>query len=326
MKKRNTYLALLITLVVLLFISIYLSNKKGARHVELGAFFFEKVSDLPPVDNDSLVEMQLIDRYLNDSITPFSDSKTPLRFLKKIRKRNAENLIRNGNLDQAEEISSQYQSLLKRFMHLSDSLDLPMDISRKEFFKRWNSVAKNQKGKGRVWTFFFQRRLSLGRAFKMYKKQLELILSTERVIREQKEHLPELYCYMNSLQNLDGTDLPVYVISYPKVFSGRGRSVAGMALFATYKGLFTSASPNFVQSYPGLIQKKNALSIHLKKGVSGSILSHELGHLYYLYHNWDEYLHYRESRHRDYRKGGHGLTDPSGQAAEMAEKGIMPDR
>lgn len=333
MKKPKPYLALLLVLGILLLISIYISGKKGARHVDLGAFFFEKVSaPIPPeeklevpIEQDSLMEMDRVDRYLNDSITPFRMSDTPIRFLREVRKRNSQNLIRNGNLDQAEAVSSQYRSLLKRFIHLSDSLNLPMDISRKEFFKRWKSATRKEKGKAKVWSFFFQRRLSLGRAFKLYKKQLELIVSTERVIQEQKRHLPELYCYMNDLENLDGRDLPIYVISYAKVFSGRGRSVAGMALFATYKGLFTSASPNFVQSYPALVQKKNALSVHLRKGVSGAILSHELGHLYYLYHHWDEYLQYRETRHRDYRRGGHGLTDPSGQAAEMAERGIMPE-
>ncbi|MEL6255502.1 MAG: hypothetical protein AAFR87_26085 [Bacteroidota bacterium] len=325
MKKRKPYLALFIILGILLLISIYLSNKKGARHVDLGAFFFEKVSDIP-LEQDSLIEMQEIDQYLNDSISPYRVSETPLRFLQKIRMRNSANLIRNGNLDQAEEVSSQYQFLLKRFMHLSDSLDLPMDISRKEFFQKWKSVPKKQKGKGKVWSFFFQRRLKLGRAFKLYKSQLELILSTERVIQEQKKHLPELYCYMNSLKNMDSTDLPVYVISYPKVFSGTGRSVAGLALFATYQGLFTSASPDFLQSYPVLIGKKNALSVHLRKGVSGAILSHEFGHLYYLYHHWDEYLAYRESSPRYFRRGGHGLTDPSGQAAEKAERGIMPEK
>jgi len=325
MKKPKPYLALLIILGILLLLSIYLSNQEGARHVDLGAFFAEKESSFT-FDQDTLVEIQEIDRYLNDSITLYSDSEIPFRFLEKVRKRNAENLIRNGNLDQAEQVSQQYRFLLKRFMRMSDSLNLPMDISRKEFFKNWKSVSKKEGKKGRIWTFFFQRRLKLGRAFKLYKKQLELILATERVILEQKRHLPELYRFMNNLVNLDGNELPVYVISYSKVFSGRGRSVAGMALFATYKGLFTSASPNFVQSYPGLIQKKNALSVHLQKGVTGAILSHEFGHLYYLYHHWDEYLEYRESRPRDYRRGGHGLTDPSGQAADKAERGIMPER
>ena len=98
MKKRKSHIAVFVVLGILLLFSIYLSKKKAARQLDLGAFFFEKVSspkpdpDIPDfsLDQDSLMEMERVDRFIHDSISPFQLSKTPLRFLREVRKRNSE--------------------------------------------------------------------------------------------------------------------------------------------------------------------------------------------------------------------------------------------
>lgn len=334
MKKRDYFLLLGLVFSILVCVSVKLSERTKTKVWDIDWVFFKtkpdsvnkKPTEKIQFDKDSLIELQVIDKYLNDSKSPFSNTNIPLGFIKKVRDKNAKTLIRNGNLEQVEKVSSEYQLLLEDFMQVCDSLDLPMEISKKECFQRWKSTAQYPRGKGRVWSSFFQRRLTLRRAYKEFRKQVELIFSTERVIWEQKKHFPELYQHMNSLNNLDGTPLPIYIISYPKVIAGRGQQVAGLAMFGKYKGLLTSASPEQMESYPGLIGRKNALAVHLQKGVAGTVLSHEFGHLFYLYYHWYEYLNYIQSRPGDYRRGGHGITDPSGQAAEMAENGMLPKR
>jgi len=333
MKKRVYFLVWAMTLGMLAFVSLKLSERDKIPLLDVNLVFFNKESPSPKYeneriaiyeDNDTLIELRGIDKLLNDSNALFSSTKIPMEFIKKLKEKNSKTSIRNGNLHEAEKTSTEYHVLLKQFKHVCDSLDLPMDISRKACFKHWKSLAEPPQRKGEVWNFFFQRRLQLKKAFKVYKEQLELMISTERVIHEQKDHFPDLYERMNSLTNLDGTSLAVYIISYPKVFARSGQSVSGLTFFCIYQGLLTSLSPQLTAKYPELIGKKNSFTVHLKQGVEGKVLSHEFGHLYYLYHNWNDYLLFLRTRPVDYSFGGHGPNDPSGNAADLAEKGTLP--
>ncbi len=68
-----------------------------------------------------------------------------------------------------------------------------------------------------------------------------------------------------------------------------------------------------------------ALAVFVEVGSPGAILSHEYGHLYYLYHHWETYTEYMEKMGKHYQVGGHGKGDASGIAAELAEAGKMPN-
>lgn len=55
------------------------------------------------------------------------------------------------------------------------------------------------------------------------------------------------------------------------------------------------------------------------------MLSHEFGHILYLYHHWENYQKYIEDKGENYKFGGHSAGDPNGKAADLAENGKMPD-
>jgi len=154
---------------------------------------------------------------------------------------------------------------------------------------------------------------------------LELVLATEIVLAEQQKHLPRLFEEMQYLINMDGSPLDIYIFSYAKIQSYTTFELVGLTTIIQYKGYFTSCSPKFQANFPQLACRENAVAIHLKKGVKGDILSHEFGHLHYLYNNWTEYKKYISKKGDDYVIGGHGEFDPSGISARIAESGKMPE-
>lgn len=263
-------------------------------------------------------ELVAMKHCLSSSKSFLSASDNLNHFLDQVKKRNAQNQIKNGNLREARAALDQYDLLLKSFCQLQDSLGVTSTINRTAFYSKHKENGKLD------WKTYQKKRIKLKRNFKYCKKHLRLVLSTEMSIWEQKEHFPTLAEKMNKLYNLDGSLLPIYVFSYPKLFYNQREKVVGLAIIIKYKGFFTSLSPKLKKQFPKLHGKNKALAIHLESDAGGQILSHEFGHLFYLYNHWQEYQSYISSQKDGYKLGGHGLNDPSGKAATRAENGLMP--
>ncbi|MEM1119874.1 MAG: hypothetical protein AAGJ18_05460, partial [Bacteroidota bacterium] len=151
-------------------------------------------------------------------------------------------------------------------------------------------------------------------------------LSTEIAMILQEDHFPELTASMNQLVNLDSSPLNIMVYSNNKLSipEKQGNLIAGLSIISKCDNLFTSGSPAVRNAYPGLRGSNKGLTVHLRLFEDGVTLSHELGHLYYLYYKWEEYVAYIQRKGKDYEPGGHGPGDPSGIAAKMTEEGKMP--
>ena len=273
-------------------------------------------SNLPP-------NLVVARNYLEYADSPFQPLSDITAFLSGIRQKNLTGRIRNGNVPESIRQLETLKGSLGEFQRYAESLKLPPDISRKDFKVLF--PADGHTLKSRHWNYFKQQKRSVEKDFRNFRFLLELTYSTELAIWQQEVHLPELHQAICLFKNLDGSDLPVYVITCPRITIDPVNRIVGMAMFVQYNGLFTSVSPALERKYPQLPGRESALTVYLAMQAGGKVLSHEFGHLFYLYHHWNDYTAYILARGSGYEFGSHEEGDPSGKAALRAESGVMPD-
>lgn len=299
---------------------------EGKETVETTIITFKKLrggKKRIPIYQKKPAHLKAFEQYLSNTFSPFENVEIPIRFLDSVHQRNRLQLIKNGNYEETILAICQQDSLQQQFFHIIDSLGVALDISRKDFLK---SRAQHSHHLNKaLWQRLHRKKSELEEAFRQSMKFMKLLLATELTIFQQSTHLPELAAYMNDLQNRDGTDLPIYIFSYKRLFDGESERTKGLAICILSQGLITSESPIFNARYPALRSKAGALTVHLESGADGTVLSHEFGHLYYLYNHWREYQRYIQTQKGRYVIGGHGIGDPCGKAAILAENGIMPE-
>ncbi|NND07745.1 MAG: hypothetical protein HKN87_15315 [Saprospiraceae bacterium] len=242
------------------------------------------------------------------------------KFLSRIEDKNAKSMIRNGNFYHAMRAKENYISKLESFKNLCLDLQVSMNMRKRDF--RQTLVRRSPRNRQLILRKWSNKRSALRKAVRAFRKQLRSTLAAERAIRRQQNHFPELAERMNSLQNFDHSKLPIYIFFHYRVTISLEEKL-GLSIISYYKGLFTTDSPAANHLYPDLPGMEKALTVHLTSFPSGKILSHEFGHLHYLYHHWFDYQRYIQLMGTAYQPGGHGANDPSGIAANHAEKGIL---
>ena len=243
-----------------------------------------------------------------------------LKFLNGIKEKNDTFMIKNGNLIDADIAMRRYSIMLDSFEQLCNVIGVTKETRRQEFDRILRHVSPRRRS--RMWRTWIRKRNELRKAARVSRRHLRLTLATELAILRQERHFPKLAACMNSLHNLDDSKLPVYVFFHPRISKTLGGKL-GISIISLYDGVFTTASPITRFLYPDLPGVDRALTVHLTNYPSGRVLSHEFGHLNYLYHHWDEYQKYVQLMGCEYQPGGHGHNDPSGIAADLAERGIM---
>lgn len=258
--------------------------------------------------------------YLEVIDHPFSLSPTPYLFIDALKNRTTRSLIRNGDLDSLEAAYLDYQATLTELRAFSKMHKIPIHARRRTSFKSrgrepnsWRSFLKLRK---QLWTSFYDFRFKLLSAY-----------HTERLIWAQYSHNPRLYQAINSLINLNGKPLPVYVYTRHALFHEDPglQHLAGMLVVSLNEGIFSSDTPVIRSCHPTFVGRTGALVVFVDTEADGATLSHEFGHLYYLYHHWERYMKFVAFQGEHYQVGGHGHGDDSGRAANLAEAGKMPD-
>lgn len=266
-----------------------------------------------------------VEVYLKAGKTPFTPSITPLRFIEALRQRNVSFQIRNGELEALSKRYTFYQEKLDEFYSLLDSIGGdPMQSKRQ--YKNQICQYPNPKKMEAFWPFFKQKRKETWKSFRQFRNQLKLTYETERALIRQYLYHPQLFDSINQFENTNGEPLATYVFTRKQLFhenSALGK-LAGLVVMSKEDGLFSSDTPTVRRDFPVFTGRRNSLAVFLNEEASGAIVSHEFGHLYYLYHHWDEYLTYIKEKGCLYVTGGHGQGDPSGEAAILAELGKMP--
>lgn len=261
-----------------------------------------------------------VEVYLELTPNPYVVSKTPELFIEVLKERNQHFLVRNGD---AMALRSHYQSYLEnlnRLKSLTSGLGVPLTANRKVF--------SNEKGDQLCdWSLVKQMRRALWKSFRKLKRSMQAAYETEVLLLSQYLHNHCLFEAVNTLTNLDGAPLPTYVYSKHRLFQDQPQlsHLNGIVVLGCQNGLFSSDTPAIRRDYPDLIGKAGSLAVFVEAGAPAAILSHEYGHLYYLFHHWETYTAYMKSMGSRYQVGGHGIGDLSGEAAELAEAGKMPD-
>lgn len=266
-----------------------------------------------------------VEVYLRTGRTPFTTSTTPLRFIKNLRQRNQHFQIRNGELELLSKSYARYQEKLTEFHSLLDSVGGDPTQSWQQYKKRVYSYS-NPKRTEVLWPRFKEKRKQCWKTFRQFRTQMKMAYETERALIRQYLYHAELFDSINHLSNTNGEPLVTYVFTRKKLFHGNPAlgNLAGMVVMTKENGLFSSDTPSIRRDFPAFIGQKNNLAVFLNEGAGGATVSHEFGHLYYLYHHWDQYMTFIKSRRGLYVVGGHGKGDPSGEAAVLAELGKMP--
>lgn len=261
-----------------------------------------------------------VEVYLQLTTTPYIMSLTPKYFLDRLEERNEKFLIRNGCISPLRKAFHMYERQLTRLKQLTTALGLPLEATKRDFSELTGEQICD-------WSLIRQMRKSLWRSFRQFKRELLTAYQTEVVLLAQYLHNVRLFEAVNSLQNLDGSVLPIYVYARPSLFDSEPnlQHLSGMVVLSRQGGLFSSNTPTIRRDHPDFIGHDRALAVFVEAGAEGAVLSHEFGHLFYLYHHWETYTEYMEKMGRRYQVGGHGAGDASGIAAELAEKGKMPD-
>ncbi|HMQ62891.1 MAG TPA: hypothetical protein PKE06_19575 [Flavilitoribacter sp.] len=278
---------------------------------------------LPGLASDLPSDLAAARDYIDQTDSPFQPLSGITEFLFDISKKNLTGRIRNGNVPESIRQLESLKSELHTFRQYTEALDVPPNISKKNFKSPVSSGDNTLKS--RLWNPFKKQKRVVEKDFRNFRFQLELTYSTELAIWQQQIHLPELHHAIGLFQNLDGSALPVYVITFPRINIDPVNRIVGMAMFVQYNGLFTSVSPALERKYPQLPGREKALTVYLAMQADGKVLSHEFGHLYYLYHHWNDYTAYILARGSGYEYGSHEEGDPCGKAALLAESGVMPD-
>ena len=261
-----------------------------------------------------------VEVYLQITTTPYITSLTPKYFIDRLEERNSKFLIRNGSITSLKKTFHTYQSQLNRLKQLTAELGVPVEATKKDFSQLSGAQICD-------WSLIRQMRRTLWKSFRRFKMELSIAYETEVVLLAQFIHNDCLFEAVNSLVNLDESALPVYVYARPAFFGSQPnlQHVSGMVVMSQQNGLFSSDTPGIRRGHPHFAGHKYALTVIVQVRAPGAILSHEFGHLYYLYHHWEKYTDYMEKMGNRYQVGGHGSGDRSGVAAVLAEEGKMPD-
>ncbi|MBX2876445.1 MAG: hypothetical protein KTR30_30275 [Saprospiraceae bacterium] len=261
-----------------------------------------------------------VEVYLRITTTPYITSITPSYFIDQLQERNKLFLIRNGSLANLEKAFSKYKEDLNKLKQLTLALGVPLEATKRDYRALTGEQICD-------WSLLRQKRKALWKSFRLFKQELSVAYETEVVLLGQYLHNRRLFEVLNSLANLDGSALPIYVCARPALFDSEPhlQHLSGLVVLSRQAGLFSSDTPSIRRDHPNFVGRPRALAVFVEIGSSGSILSHEYGHLYYLYHHWEAYTEYMEKMGHRYEIGGHGPGDGSGLAAELAEEGKMPD-
>jgi len=270
------------------------------------------------------MEMGDILRYAESRVDPLKRNLKTDQFIKRYLPYSENRLMKNGDIAYLDFYYSKYLISLKECLALANPHGLKFISNRRDFFK--TSTLTSRKEKRQYWRKFNAKRNELLANFFRFREHIIPAVSTEIAMILQEEHFPELTTSMNELENLDGSPLEVTVYSNRilAIPEKKNSTIAGLSIISKCEDIFTSGSPAVRNAYPGLRGSNKGLTVHLRLFEDGVTLSHELGHLYYLYYKWEEYLTYIRKKGKDYEPGGHGPGDPSGLAARMTENGKMP--
>ena len=280
--------------------------------------------DGEPIHFDITREMDVALKYAQTSVDPMKRNMSVDQFLDRYYPYFETRLMQNGDVAYLKFYHEKYLQTLEECLDLVSGKPLEFATTRKAFFK--NSTLETRKEKRLFWRKFDSKRNELVANFFRFREYIIPAVSTEISMILQEEHFPDLALSMNNLENLDGTPLVVTIYSnqYLSIPERKNATIAGLSIISKCQDIFTSGSPAVRDAYPGLRGSNKGLTVHLRLFEDGITLSHELGHLYYLYHKWEEYVQYIRIKGKDYEPGGHGPDDPSGLAARMTEEGIMP--
>ena len=269
-------------------------------------------------------EMDIALKYAQTPGTPLKRDMSVDQFLNKYYPYFETQLMRNGDIAYLKFYYEKYLRTLGECLAITKSQPLEFETTRRTFFKQ--STFETRKEKRLYWRKFDAKRNELVVNFFHFREYIIPAVSTEISLILQEKHFPILAQSMNGLANLDGTPLEVAIYSnrYLTIPERKNAKIAGLSIISKCEDIFTSGSPAVRDAFPGLRGSNKGLTVHLRLFEDGVTLSHELGHLYYLYHKWEEYIAYIQTKGKDYETGGHGPGDPSGLAARMTEEGKMP--
>ncbi|MFK7980529.1 MAG: hypothetical protein AB8G86_11135 [Saprospiraceae bacterium] len=277
-----------------------------------------------PVQFDVTREMDTALKYAQTSVDPLKRNMSIDQFLNRYYPYFETQLMRNGDIAYLKFYYEKYLRTLGECLDITSEQPLEFVTNKRAFFKQ--STFETRKEKRLYWRKFDTKRNELVANFFRFREYIIPAVSTEISLILQEEHFPELAQSMNNLENLDGTPLEVAIYSNRLLVipTRKNATIAGLSIISKCEDVFTSGSPAVRDAFPGLRGSNKGLTVHLRLFENGVTLSHELGHLYYLYHKWEEYVVYIQRKGKDYETGGHGPDDPSGLAARMTEEGKMP--
>lgn len=261
-----------------------------------------------------------VESYLAATDDPFDLSPVPQLFIEELQNRATISLIRNGDLDELETDYQSYQYNLTRLHLFSKRNKIPIRAKRRTECRIRNCSHSN-------WNSFHKLREQTLGSFNDFQLALLNAYQTERLIWAQYRHNPALYQAINSLINLNGEPLPVYVQTRHSLFHEDPAllHLKGMLVVSLKEGIFSSNTPFIRKYHPSFVGRSGAIAVFLDSEADGATLSHEFGHLYYLYHHWESYMKFIAKQGEHYQIGGHGVGDCSGKAANLAEAGKMPN-
>ncbi len=268
--------------------------------------------------NPSLLDS--IETFLEIATTPYHLSPIPYLFIDQLKTRATESLIRNGDLDVLVKTYRLYQNDLAALRVFAKTHQVSLDAKRKE-------LCAVKKGHICDWGDFRKLRKQLSKSFESFRLALLAAYHTERILWAQYQHNPSLYHAINSLVNLNQQPLPVYVQTRTPLFHDDPglQHLEGMLVVSLKEGIFSSDTPFIRKYHPRFVGRSGAIAIFVDSEADGATLSHEFGHLYYLYHHWESYMKFIVQQGEHYQIGGHGAGDCSGKAADLAEAGKMPN-
>ncbi len=283
-----------------------------------------QVEEEESVQFDITREMEIILKYARTPIDPLKRNMSVDQFLNRYHPYYETTLLRNGDIAYLKFYYEKYLRTMGECLDLARGKPLEFGTTRRTFFKQ--STFETRKEKRIYWRKFNAKRNELVANFFHFRQYIIPAVSTEISLILQEEHFPELTQSMNQLENLDGTPLEVAIYSnrFLDIPNRKNAVIAGLSIISKCQDVFTSGSPAVRDAFPGLRGSNKGLTVHLRLFENGITLSHELGHLYYLYHKWEEYVVYIRRKGKNYEEGGHGHDDPSGLAAKMTEEGKMP--
>jgi len=269
-------------------------------------------------------EMDDILRFAQSNVDPLKRNLYTDQFIKRYLPYSDTRLMKNGDIFYLDFYYDKYLITLKECLAIANLHGLKFVSARRDFFK--TSTLETRKEKRKYWRKFDDKRNELIARFFRFREHIIPAVSTEISMILQEEHFPELTASMNELKNLDDSPLEVMVYSNRNLTipEKKNTAIAGLSIISKCEDIFTSGSPAVRSAFPGLRGSNKGLTVHLSLFEDGATLSHELGHLYYLYYKWEEYVNYIHQKGKDYEPGGHGPGDPSGLAARMTENGKMP--